>query len=145
MDRIRFTKCHNPKARVTVPLACYVYKNAFEDSPLRQYCIHDLAYNLWNAKLESTIPDDHDLRPILEYSQTQNDMALDFFGFLRNNPTIMENPTENSDLFGKDCGFLFCNFHRHGAEEICYTATSASDLQKWPAGQSMDDVGEFSE
>jgi desulfoferrodoxin (superoxide reductase-like protein) len=144
MDRIRFTEYHNPKARVTVPLTCYVYKNTPEDSPLRQYCIHDLAYNLWNAKIESTIPDNHNLRPILECSQTQNDMVLDFFGFLRNNPTGIDNHTEDSDLSGKECEFFFCNFHRHGVKEICYTARSAVDSQNWPKGQSMDDFGDFS-
>ena len=46
MDCIRTCCERYPQAKTTSEMVAYVYKNTFEDSPLRTWAIHDFSYAL---------------------------------------------------------------------------------------------------
>jgi hypothetical protein len=144
IDQIRCTMSHNNKARITVPLTSYIYKNTFDDSPIRNWCIQNLAYELWERGHKSTIPGEGKLKLILDLNQSQSDLVMDYFAFLRTHPnSITRRETEP----GKNCQFNLCEFHRHGPKErcYCYAATTTSDSHRWLKGQGMDDLQPISD
>jgi hypothetical protein len=103
IDGIRHMECcagfPNP---VTIALTSHVYKKTFTDSPLRQYCIEALAYDLSNFG-EQHIPVDDRLKKIWEYSRDDSDLFVDYFRYIREHHGEYLKTPANSEI--EECRF----------------------------------------
>jgi hypothetical protein len=145
IDRIRHMESCTPAAAVTFALARHVYKNTFEDSPLRGYCVAALFFN-FSSKLskDKHVPADDRLKQMWKYSRDDFDLFVDYFPYLREHEgKVMKTPAEE----GKDHNSEMseCKFHRHAKNEECYSGKSGLDFSTRSSETNIEDIENFSE
>ncbi|KAK0119334.1 hypothetical protein ONS95_008176 [Cadophora gregata] len=101
---------------ITIPFAAFIFDNTTKEAPLRAYCIHELAFRLWDPANKSTIPSSEDLSTICTHWSHKEDLMKGYFEFLRSSPLEVE------PLWGYHWMNVpdYCRFHRHGKDEACY-------------------------
>jgi hypothetical protein len=148
IDRIRHMEACSSLDIVTIALTIHVYKKTFADSPLRQYCVEALAYDLSREAMEQHIPVDDRLKQIWEYSRDDCDFFVDYFRYLREHRgEDLETPAavgvEVGDEYNSE--MLNCRFHRHAKGEECYNGKSGFDISAWASQIDIEDIKNFSE
>lgn len=128
IDRIRdmARKCDG-NADITPALVDFVYSKTSTESPLRIYCIHGLAFNLWDHCFPP-VPARQELATIWPLCRDHKEFFEEFFTYLKTHE-ISEGVPDPSD---KDSyGSRACFFHRHGDQERCYLSQRKRTLREW--------------
>lgn len=122
IDRVRLTTAdllHEIECGpwISIPFAAFIFKNTTKASPMREYCIQELAYRLWKGD-GSTLPTSEDMKEICAHWSSQGELIEDFFEFLRFSPCEIDPPWDNDEFELQKVSI--CKFHRHVKGEICY-------------------------
>ncbi|KAH7363920.1 hypothetical protein BKA65DRAFT_571959 [Rhexocercosporidium sp. MPI-PUGE-AT-0058] len=100
---------------ITIGFAAVIFKNTSAESPLRSYCVHELAWRLWGFR-DSTMPASSNISTIFALWSQQDDLVKSFFDFLRASPNDIDSLWDDM----MDGELTECMFHRHGVGEVCY-------------------------
>ena len=79
---------------ITIPLAAFIFGNTSKGSPIRQYCIQELAYRLWDEHryTSATLPGWEDMSAIFSHWSHEEDLIKGYFDFLHSAPTEIDSP-----------------------------------------------------
>jgi hypothetical protein len=142
IDRIRHMEARSPIAIVTLALASHVYKKTFTDSPLREYCVAALVYDL--SSKDKHVPADDRLKQMWKYCRDDSDLFVDYFRYLREHEgKAMETPAKGEKDYDSDMSE--CKFHRHAKDQECYLCSPDIDFSSTPSETNIEDIKNFSE
>jgi hypothetical protein len=139
IDRIRdMVHKYDNNADITPALVDFVYSKTSTESPLRTYCIHGLAFNLWDHCFPP-IPARQELAAIWQLCRDHKEFFEEFFTYIKFHETAdgVPDPSHNGSYKSKSCFF-----HRHGDQEQCYLSQRNRAPREW-IRLSEDDRSNF--
>ncbi|CZT42894.1 uncharacterized protein RSE6_02848 [Rhynchosporium secalis] len=100
---------------ISLELAAFVYQHTEVGSKLRLYCVHEIAFRLWDGK-ESTWPSPIQLLYIHKAWRDHEDLFCDYFSYMRENPIEQMSPWQDMEFMSQDPEET-CTYHSHEAGE----------------------------
>ncbi|KAK0119335.1 hypothetical protein ONS95_008177 [Cadophora gregata] len=123
MDRIREIMYDNEYLTPTPALVCYIYDKTPQGSPIRDWSVRSLAYDMW-VVTRRILPDKEDLQELSKYLRHNGEVFVDFFAYLGN---LSESSRDNVPLPNleplSEKPNRSCVFHRHAEGEKSYFET----------------------
>jgi len=99
---------------ISAHAASYVYSNTSAESPLRRFCVEDLAHELWCPDTITCIPNSYNLDYISNLCSEHSDFFKGYFIYLQDKTT--DGDTPHSPRLYLDA----CKFHCHAEGDNCY-------------------------